>query len=361
MDPGVACPVVAEAALVGRPPFLRSAYQAVRAAWVRLYLGEQVIVLAALWVLLFYQLQSIRLRDPVKLFVTRVEPGLLCYGVGCLLTLLFMRLRDIHISRSSQLRCPLKNTAQRFAEVFTPRRVLEDVRLVCSISLLFVVFVQMKHSVPLVASTFFDGQIAAVEKAILGASIVTLTQSAFAWMPAAFWSDVYTSWYPFMALAIVFFLCQPNRSILFRFFNSFVMLWILGILCVYFVPSLGPCFSSPDLVAQLPATEVSEMQMKLWRWKLHLEAFPRSDRGIYLISGLPSLHVAVVLLVLWYVSQVHRLLGWATALFLVFTIVSTFYFGWHFASDHLAAGLLALVCIKMSEYAYARLDTSSTS
>ena len=95
----------------------------------------------------------------------------------------------------------------------------------------------------------------------------------------------------------------------------------------------------------LPETAVSRMQDDLWKNKLYFDKFPDGSVGLFLISGLPSLHFAATLLGSLYLRRVHPLLSALSWAFALLTFVSTIYFGWHFVIDDLAAIPLVMVSI----------------
>ena len=148
-----------------------------------------------------------------------------------------------------------------------------------------------------------------------------------------------------MAFVILYSILQRDERLSQRFAAAFAVVWFLGILMVYAVPSWGPCFAAPEVIASLPATDVSGMQADLWKHKLFLEKTPNSAGGVFLISGFPSLHLAVPILCGLLFWSRHRLLGFLSAVFAVLTFVSTIYFGWHYLLDDLGSLVLALAAV----------------
>jgi membrane-associated phospholipid phosphatase len=124
--------------------------------------------------------------------------------------------------------------------------------------------------------------------------------------------------------------------------------WTLGVVSYYLVPSLGPAFADPALVAGLPHTGVTALQESLWNARQQVIADPFSTHQVQSIAAFASLHTSVVLSAAWiaHVVRVPRLLRWSLWVFLILVVLSTMYFGWHYILDDvagLAIGALAVV------------------
>jgi membrane-associated phospholipid phosphatase len=88
------------------------------------------------------------------------------------------------------------------------------------------------------------------------------------------------------------------------------------------------------------------MQRKLWLHKVMLASDPNRLGAAYLISGLPSLHLAVPIVGSYYLRHVHVALSILSWIFVAVTFVTTLYFGWHYLLDNLAGVLLAVLIIR---------------
>jgi membrane-associated phospholipid phosphatase len=117
--------------------------------------------------------------------------------------------------------------------------------------------------------------------------------------------------------------------------------WLLGTLSYYLLPSLGPVFVRPSLFEDLPETGVAALQRSLLEARLEVLADPAGASAIQGIAGFASLHVSIVFTgaLVVHMLGLHRLLRWSMWGFLVLTVVSTVYFGWHYLIDDVA-GLL---------------------
>jgi len=133
--------------------------------------------------------------------------------------------------------------------------------------------------------------------------------------------------------------------------------WMLGVLSYYLVPSLGPVFFHPAVVAGLPETGVSHLQASLASARLEVLADPAGADAIAGIAGFASLHVSIVFTA---ALIAHRLglapvLRWALWLYLAATVTATAYFGWHYLVDDIAGLALGGASVAIAERATRRV------
>ena len=249
-----------------------------------------------------------------------------------------MRLRDIKQKK------PRSETIDFFSKKYLRiGRLLIDLRLLNVLALLFFCFIQGKHLIPFVNSELWDAFFIEWERRIFGnqlatGHLITLLGTS----SATRLSDAYVFFYPYMGLVLMVVVVTRNLEQTLRFVTAFCLLWMLGLLMVYLMPTLGPCFSVPQVVSALPnTTEVAQMQRELWRMRSYVLLHPESPQGVHLISGLPSLHVATVVLGSLFLSHYSRVLSALSWFFAVVTCITTLYFGWHFVVDNVLAIVLA--------------------
>ena len=68
-----------------------------------------------------------------------------------------------------------------------------------------------------------------------------------------------------------------------------------------------------------------------------------------MISGFPSLHVAVAIMGSIYLRHIHPLLSWLSWIFTLLIFNSTIYLGWHYLLDDLGSVLLVALCIPLAK------------
>lgn len=116
---------------------------------------------------------------------------------------------------------------------------------------------------------------------------------------------------------------------------------------IYLLPTWGPCFYVPELYSSLPPSPSGDMQLDLWNKHLTKLSDPQAPT-LFLISGLPSLHVAVVVLGSVYLRRVSRLLAALSWVFAGLTVLSTLYLGWHYIWDDIASLVLVWIALRLA-------------
>lgn len=317
----------------------------------RLYPVEEV-TLAALGLMgALYLYFDVPLRMPGQMYLLKVISGTLMYAVGLLLVApLLLRLR--HIAEMRRTAAPLgwRHTTAEFRARFLETHLLwRDFRHVHAIGALMLAFVHLKHLIPRMNSAVHDAAVAGFERLLAGGvSPSERLLSLLGPEQAPLWSEVYTLFYPYMGFISVVFILQRRLRLGEQFCAAFALLWLLGVLAEYAYPTWGPCFSSPDLFAGLPRTEMTDIQQMLWKNKLFVDQNPHSTVGLFLISGVPSLHMAVLFLGSWYLQRIAPPVALLSWLFTAATFVSTIYFGWHFVLDAVAAVPLTALALVLA-------------
>ncbi len=312
---------------------------------------EIALIFFALVCALLYQHFGLMLRDPVALYLPRMVSAVEWYGTGLVLVLLVRRLIDLRRARGA-----FRDTLTEFIDQQLNRsRLLEDLRLLNAISICFVIFLNLKHLIPFVNSGVFDSLLVLQERKLFGGRLgVEVVQDLLGPQVAFVLSESYLFFYPYMALlTLAVFFAVPYSVDYNRvdrdgsgrrlFVLRFVLVWLIGVISVYLFPTWGPCFFLPETVSELPQTAMTDIQRRLWSYKILLGSQPFDRAGIYIISGLPSLHFAIVLLGSLELKRLKSPLHYLSWVFLLLTGITTIYFGWHYVVDNVAAVLLVLL------------------
>ncbi len=297
--------------------------------------------------MVLFQFFELPLRSPFEFYLSRMGYAIGWYAFALTLALLFSRLRDIKRSSDPEPRTLWQSLLGFRDQYLTLETLLTDLRFLNVICLTFVIFIQLKHLTPILThweSGVWDGALATSERQIFGGqfagqaliNILGTTQTT-----ANVLSALYLGFFPYMAILLAIALMYRNRSEKENFFLGFSLVWLLGVLLIYALPSWGPRFYSPDTFASLPVTDVSELQERLWQNKLFVQSHPRSEKGIYLISGFPSLHLAVEIYGALFLRRISSWLAGVSWIFIGCTVITTLYFGWHYLIDDIAAAILA--------------------
>lgn len=279
-----------------------------------------------------------------SLYLVRVAEGMLLFIFGLLLMLLAQRLRDIRRALHAKAKLPWRDSWNDFRKTVLPIRELTDgIRLIHAFALMFVVFIHLKHLIPILRSKMYDSPLLAMEMRVFGVTAAERAQSLLGAESAFFWSAVYLAFYPYLALLCASAALVRPRSLGERLAAELALVWLVGILFVYAIPTLGPCFVRPEILTGLPSTDVSRMQLDLLKNKLFLESHPFAQSGVYLISGFPSLHLAVPIAGTIFFRSLGKSLFVASLVFTALTAVSTIFFGWHYLIDDVGSIALVLV------------------
>ena len=165
---------------------------------------------------------------------------------------------------------------------------------------------------------------------------------------------VYILWFPLLVCVVVWCGWSSHRRLRARLLVAIVLAFFaLGTVGAFAFSSAGPCYygrvvSGPDPFAELVTaldTRVDgdgmllfavENQRGLW------EAWKQGRRHPFGgISAMPSMHVAMVVLVALAAGAVDRRLGVAAWLFALLTFVGSVALAWHYAVDGYVGGLAA--------------------
>lgn len=316
------------------------------------YPVEVVVIFFWLLCLLLYFQVAIPLRAPLLLYSHRIIQSLAFYLVGLWISFFFVRLAMIRGVNRSEKKISLQETWLKYWQAYLQRwQLVRDFRFLNAISLMFVGFINLKHLIPHINSTLYDPQFAEIERRLFGGKILSqVFIDAFPHQAAYVLNYGYTFFYTYVALLIFFFILQRDEKLTHEVCCVFVCTWFLGIMTVYVVPTLGPCFYFPELFSSLPPTRVTEMQAELWEMKEFVTANPGSRRSVYLISGLPSLHLAIPIIGSVYFGKINRLLGVVSWTFVWITALTTIYFGWHYLADDIASVVLSVVSIIVGKW-----------
>ena len=310
-----------------------------------LYPIERVLIVVLLLLLGLSSHFGVALRRPSTLYLERVESAAIVYSVGLLISLLLLRLAALKEGRGGE---SYRQTWRSFRGQFLqPASLVRDVRLLQGVCASLVLFIELKHFIPVVNGALYDQWFVRAEHALFaGRTATEVLQGILGPWPASWLSSGYLLFYPYLACLVVFFALQrKDEAGRQQFFLAFALVWFLGLIIVYAVPTWGPCFFLPETTAALPVTEMTRLQQGLWAMKMALDENPNNLAAVFLISGFPSIHLALPLVasvLLQPLTAIGAVLSWC---FVVVTAIATIYFGWHYLFDLLGALLLASVVL----------------
>jgi membrane-associated phospholipid phosphatase len=135
------------------------------------------------------------------------------------------------------------------------------------------------------------------------------------------------------------------------FLSAAAWAWILGTLCYYVLPSLGPYAAVPGEFAGLRQTPITDTQAEYLAERASFLADSSAHDAFVSLGAFASLHVGfttlVFLMARYYgLRRISRFL----AVYLAGVIVATVYFGWHYVLDDIAGVLLALTAVQLGKW-----------
>jgi hypothetical protein len=165
---------------------------------------------------------------------------------------------------------------------------------------------------------------------------------------------VYFLWISVMWLTAIWQAWHGSRETPFRsqFLLSFALCWIvIGTIMATYLSSAGPAYygavtGAPNpfvplmdylhtVNAQYPLRAI-RLQELLWT------AYQDPEMAGLGISAMPSMHVAIAVLMALLGFSVRRWIGWAYSVFAVAILLGSIHLGWHYAIDGYLAGVVTV-------------------
>jgi len=327
-------------------PIQKGAMNFLKSKWL-LPTEKLVLLMCALSAILFYAF-NLPSKRPFHFYIVWLRPLPYAYILALFVCLLVLFFQDGLAARRKGVKASESETWRRFVKAYLqPSSIFRDLRYINAANILFIAFLHLKHVIPHVNTKIYDQFFWNLEKDIFfGKSATEWMQQIFGASSAQFWSHGYEGFYGYFCIILFIFVMQRNKILAEEFCSAFMSIWLIGILMVYALPTVGPCYYAPEVIKNLPETPVSIMQAQLWRWKLMLDADPKNADALFSISGLPSLHFGVAVLGSIYLNKINKFLAFLSWVFVAITFGATIFFGWHYVSDNLAALILVWISIR---------------
>jgi hypothetical protein len=198
-----------------------------------------------------------------------------------------------------------------------------------------------------------DPALAAIDRWLLvGHSVGDLTHWAVRVFPLAFFRAmefIYFGMFPQIGAALILVALCDGRARAFQFIGTILMSYYLALAIFYLWPSQGPYYLCPDHFSRFPASLQSYHIQKtlianaLAMW--HHQPISRISTNYYI--GLPCMHVAQPLVVLWFVRRWRRMLM-ALAVYDLFLTAAILFLEWHYVADILGGIVVAAIAIAIT-------------
>jgi len=291
---------------------------------------------------------GIPVRDPEgQMFVNRLAKALVFLAVIALVEAV-VRARSHGRSRGWSVR----NVARVLRERWTPHRLLLVVTGLVGYHIVYLGYRNLKSWNAF--NPLRDDDLLVLDRALfLGHSpwvmLHTLLGESYA---AEALAVVYRSFTYVIVLGLVGSLALiPSVRKAYVFLSAAAWAWILGTLCYYLLPSLGPYAAVPAEFSGLRHTPITDTQVEYLVERAAFLADPSASESFVSLGAFASLHVGFSTLVFLMARYYGlRRLSRVLAVYLGAVIISTVYFGWHYVLDDIAGVLLALTAVQLGKW-----------
>ncbi|RLE31286.1 MAG: hypothetical protein DRJ61_11565 [Acidobacteria bacterium] len=306
----------------------------------KLYLFEWLALISVATLILFFSTQPV-MTQPLGLALWLFKRMAFLAFLSTVLVVLMNAWNLIFRSRDQQ---------RQVLQSFEPRHAsywIDAGRIMISFSLIQTTHLILKAYIPLINSGNFDALLWRLNS-VLGAGhdpvVMVLRLFSAPSVHRAF-DILYSSIY-FLALwagVIVFFAFLRGRSRI-RFFNSFFVMWQLGLLLYVLLPSWGPVFTRPELFQEIlmnmPTTVGVQRQLFLETSSLVAGQYNVIIR-FFGLAAFPSLHVAVFVLYSLWAPKVGKVWLWWNVVLIPLILIGSMLTGYHYLIDGLVGALVA--------------------
>ncbi len=235
------------------------------------------------------------------------------------------------------------------------------------------VFATIKSTIPALNPFSWDHFLIEVDRAIFGGLDPYILTNAVLGNAYAvvFINFFYNLWLILVACAMTWAAWTSNHLLRLRFMFSALLGWLIAgnVLAIAF-SSVGPCFLEP-LTGDRTFVPLMQLLEKLdsetgMVWSLTAQkglwaAYTSEVGAISGISAMPSLHVVFAVMIACMTWDMGILPRWAGTGFALIIAIGSVQLGWHYASDGIVGGALALLFWKASGHlASWSLDRSSS-
>jgi len=214
----------------------------------------------------------------------------------------------------------------------------------------YAAFRNLKSYVPFVHEGVVDSTFKRMDRALwLGHDPANVLHSLFGTTWAAeFFSAVYVIWIVLIPVTLAVALVWTRHPAAGSWFVTAVAVdWLLGVAAYFAVPTLGPIYSARGDFTGLRHTYATTLEQQLWDDRVHVLANPHATDAVQTIAAFPSLHVGLMVTVCLFVTfaGMARWIRVTSWVFLVLTVLSTIYLGWHFSLDAVGGAVLGAAAV----------------
>lgn len=231
---------------------------------------------------------------------------------------------------------------------------VDMVRIVVAFSVVETVHLTIKTYVPVINHTNHDGLLWRIDHLLgFGHDPVSVALSVFGQPFSLHVIDLVYSglYYLFLWGGVVVFMVGLDRERRLAFFDSFLLMWQIGLVIYILLPTWGPVFTRPELfeIALQSCPMTTHVQSAL---EAETSAIFRGNYNVVIqffgLAAFPSLHVAVFALFALWGGAIARWWRWWNTAMLFVVFVGSMVTGYHYLADGLAGVLIAAGCVAIA-------------
>ncbi len=220
---------------------------------------------------------------------------------------------------------------------------------------LIVIFGSVKSSIPAINPFGWDETLIRLDRAIFGGvDPYVITSGIFGnTYGITVLNFVYNLWLPIFIISMIWAPWISNHTLRLRYMLTALLTWFIGgnIMALYF-SSAGPCFvqllngdqTFVPLMDMLKGIDgETGMVWALFAQNMLWTSYSVEEGAISGISAMPSMHVAVAVIIACVAWQFGGVRRWFGVMFAASIFIGSIQLGWHYASDGLIGGSLALL------------------
>jgi PAP2 superfamily protein len=229
----------------------------------------------------------------------------------------------------------------------------------------FLMVLAYNSAIVSVRSNFaYDPALAAIDRFLLrGQSVSDIAHWAVGTLPLAFFrvlEFIYFGMFPQIGAALILVVLSDGRTRGLQFVGTILMSYYLALILFYLWPAQGPYYLCPEHFSRFPAALQSYNIQKtliahaLARWR-H-EPLARISTDYYI--GLPCMHIAQPLVVMWFLRRWKRMVI-ALAAYDFFLITAVVLLEWHYLIDIIAGIFVAALAIGITKGTFRRQNAEA--
>jgi hypothetical protein len=328
-------------------PVLLSQHLPLKFDWIRLgvaywiVLAAQSFFLAAILAVIglpgIWQALVARYRErPLRIVILLIYFGILIWVSG------WVKAMVLTVDTIALLELRERQAIRRASAIFAPAAYL-----------FFGFLMVLAYNSAIVSARYnfaYDPALAAVDRfLLLGHSVSDIAHWTVGIFPLGFFRAlefIYFGMFPQIGAAMILLALCDGRKRALQFVGTILISYYFALALFYVWPSQGPYYLCPEHFSRFPAALQAYSIQKaliahaLARW--HHEPLARISTDYFI--GLPCMHVAQPLVVLWCVRRWRRI-AIALAAYDVVLVAAVMLLEWHYVADILAGILVAALAI----------------